>query len=280
MSFLRRWRECSHEKNSLLCAGLDPADHAMGRGEAGLPEKCDKREWAFRYIEAVAPYCAAIKPNIQYWKNGSDPETLQAIYRFARDIGLIVIDDSKLADIGATNESGIFSASRRADAVTIAPFAGNLSEAAQQGEKWKVGIIAMCLMSNPEYEREKRKLVPLASAEDEGGKEYVEQYLFLATEAVRCGIAGIVVGAPSAKNHITPEELTAVKNVIGKNMLVLCPGVGAQGGEADSLLSIFGRENVIFNVGRSIMFPHGSESTPAEQAAAAASFQARFTAVL
>ncbi len=138
----------------------------------------------------------------------------------------------------------------------------------------------MCLMSNPEYEREKRKLVPLASANGEGGKEYVEQYLFLATEVARCGIAGIVVGAPSVKNHITSEELTAVKKVIGKNTLVLCPGVGAQGGEADLLLSIFGRENVIINVGRSIMFPHGSESTPAEQAASARSFQARFNTAL
>lgn len=38
-------------------------------------------------------------------------------------------------------------------------------------------------------------------------------------------------------------------------ILVLMPGVGAQGGDAEYILSVFG-DNVIANVGRAIMYAH------------------------
>jgi len=79
MKFLEKWLEAVNKKNSVLCAGLDPAEFEMERGEKGLPEGIDKKEWSLRYIEAVAPYCAAIKPNIQYWKGGGDLKDLQDI---------------------------------------------------------------------------------------------------------------------------------------------------------------------------------------------------------
>ncbi len=268
MSFKEKWLESVEKQNSVLCAGLDPAEFEMGRGKKGLSEGTDKRQWALDYIAAVAPYCAAVKPNVQYWKDGDDMKTLAEICRLAHELGMVAIDDSKLADIGSTNDSGVYYSGKKIfDAVTYSPFAGNMEEVAEQGENRGVGIIAMCLMSNPEYEREKNKLVDMTGKGEFDTKDIVfmkdgirnftcvRQYIQLAHDANKYGIDALVIGAPSSKNHISNEEIKNVRSYVGDDMLVLLPGVGAQGGEADAIWKYFGKDNVIVNVGRSLMFP-------------------------
>src|SRR3972149_383382 len=160
MSFRQKWLAAVEKKNSVLCAGLDPADFVMGRGEKGLPEGANKLGWALRYVQAVGPYCAAVKYNTQYWKGEDDARTLAKIGKLAHELGMVVIDDSKLADIGDTNDAGMFYTKERgADAVTYSPFPGNIREAGMQASARDIGLISMCLMSNPEYEAEKNKWV-------------------------------------------------------------------------------------------------------------------------
>jgi orotidine-5'-phosphate decarboxylase len=173
---------------------------------------------------------------------------------------LLVIEDAKLADIGATNDAGFYYAARRADAVTYAPFAGNIGEATSQAHARGIGIIVLSLMSNPEYEQEKQKRA------DSAGQP---QYLTIAEEAAAANADAVVVGAPSETNHIEDEEIRAVRDRIGSHMVVLMPGVGAQGGSALSVWRVFDTDQVIVNAGRSLMFPNGSESTPGQQARAA-----------
>jgi len=298
MTFKKKWLEAVDKKNSVLCAGLDPAEFAMERGEKGLPEGAVKRDWALDYVESVASFCAALKPNIQYWKKQGkrietikstpgDMETLVEIVELAHSLGMVVIEDSKLADIGSTNDAGIYHAHDKGfDAVTYSPFAGNMEEAAKQVKKRDMGIITMCLMSNPEYEREKNKLVPLINSkgyyrsfkgkkhfEVINGVTYVKQYIQLAHDAEKYGLDGIVIGAPSAKNHISEEEIEIICSYGANQPLVLLPGVGAQGGEADIIWKYFDKDNVIVNVGRSLMLPNGSNSTPEEQAKTAKQYQ-------
>jgi len=288
MSFREKWLAAVERSNSVLCAGLDPAEFEMGRGGKGLPEGVNKRDWALGYVEAVAPFCAAVKPNFQYWKDSGDVETLRTIYDFARGSGLVVIDDSKLADIGSTNDAGIFYATHRADAVTFSPFAGNLEEAAKQAHARGIGLISMVLMSNPEFDREKNKLVKItdpgwrnqdvqemmATAFSPAKRKlFVPQYLQLARDAQDFGVDGVVIGAPSAKNHIRKEEIAAVRHYY--DGLVLLPGVGAQGGEAGAIWKYFGRDDVIVNVARDLMLPKGSNSSNEEQAETAKRYQMR-----
>lgn len=285
MKLRDRWLETCRRKNTVLCAGVDPAIHCMDRGERGLPKGVSKREWALSYIEAVAPFCAAVKPNLQYWKDSGDPKTAAEIYELAKGLGLVVIEDSKIADIGSTNEAGIYYTARRAHAVTFSPFAGNGREACEQAHAHGIGIIPMCLMSNPEYRREKEKLVPVRGGLDDislgtvrfketdllhaAGSVYVKQYIYLAAAASDWGADGVVIGAPSKQNHISEDEIKAAGSYLREDMLVLCPGVGAQGGEARMLFHAFGKERVMINVGRSLMFPEGSGSTPDDQRQAA-----------
>ncbi|NOQ37910.1 hypothetical protein GQ472_03395 [archaeon] len=249
MDFADKWYQAVLEKDSVVCAGLDPAEFGMGRGGKGLPEGVDKGQWALEYVEAVAPYCAAVKPNIQYWKDIGDMETLTEISRIAHKAGMVVIDDSKLSDIGSTNEAGVYYTDKHlADAVTYAPFAMNIEEVAEQGKKWNVGVIALCIMSNPEY-----KVMKNAIVNHEGKDMRMFEYI-----AMQCGehdISSVVIGAPNKdKNHITEEEIGIVRQYLD-NQLVLMPGVGEQGGQAGIIWDIFGVNKVIVNEGRSLMFP-------------------------
>ncbi|MBW2971518.1 orotidine 5'-phosphate decarboxylase [Candidatus Woesearchaeota archaeon] len=282
-TFREKWLEAVDKKNSVLCAGLDPAEFAMGRGKKGLSDKEQKRVFALRYVDAVAPYCAALKPNFQYFKDEGDVETLRFAIQHAHAMGLVVIDDSKLADIGETNDAGLYHAGKSGfDAVTVAPYAGNMAEAAKQAHERGLAAITMCLMSNPEYKREKSKQVDVCDIFQQYHPEdllthsgigwHVYQYIHLARQAELSGIDGIVIGAPSAKNHITDDEIAAARRQVSDRMLVLMPGVGAQGGEASQVWKHFAPDHVIVNVGRSLMFPDGDNYAHNDEIAAKAQF--------
>ena len=282
-SFREKWLAAVEKKNSVLCAGLDPAEYKMGRSEEGLPESVkdnqDKLAWGMRYLEAVAPYCAAMKANVNYWKAEGNMESLAVLCELAQELGLVTIDDSKLADIGSTNDAGLYHAKQKGfDAVTLAPFAGNLQETVGFARERDIDLISMCLMSNPGYESVKNQWVrvedmdnfpnPFDTVEIQG-VPHVRKYLQLAHDAARYGLDGIVIGAPNKKNHLKDEEIFIARAYSRDDTLVLLPGVGAQGGEADVIWKYFDKDNVIVNVGRRLMFLKGSKSTSKQQAEAA-----------
>lgn len=284
MNFRNKWLASVDEKNSIFVAGLDPAPFYMGRGDKGLPEGMDKRKWAIEYIKAVAPFCSGVKPNLQYWVAGDsaefykDMQALLEIGELVHELGMVYILDAKLADIGSTNQAGMIDHLRKGfDAVTLAPYAGNMKQAAEQAHELGIGLITMCLMSNPEYETEKNMWVPIGEQsgyikgdiEIINHKPHVRKYIQLAHDARAFGLDGIVIGAPSETNHISAQEVKDVKYYVGSDTLVLMPGYGAQGGQPDIVLTEFMPELVMMNVGRGWMFPNGSNSTPEEQAAIA-----------
>ncbi|MDP2926015.1 MAG: orotidine 5'-phosphate decarboxylase / HUMPS family protein [Nanoarchaeota archaeon] len=281
-TFTEKWLEAVEKKNSILCAGLDPPEFEERR-KLHVPQGINKEEWSIKFIKAVAPYCAAVKPNQKFWDGIEDAKSLAEVLNYARAEGLVIIYDCKAADIGASNDEQFLNADvshRRFDAVTLACYAGNIKEAAEQLRKRNLGGIHMCLMSNPDYQREKNMLVQIPDEEideDEYGLDAeiyighkVKRYMQLAHDAKKFGLEGIVVGAPSDKNHIKPEEIEKISHYAGKEMLILCPGIGGkQGGDASVLFRYFPGENIIANVASGLMFPNGPNSTPEEQAIAA-----------
>ena len=236
-ALFNKWQEVIDRQNSIVCAGLDPADFGMGRGEKGLPEGMDRHEWALRYVTTVAPFVAAIKPNVQYWKHDTGMRELREIVELAHRLGLLVIDDSKLADIGDTNDAGIYqSADKGFDAVTIAPYAGNMQKAQEQAEKHGIAAITMCLMSNDEYEKVKSDWVEVDDPNgyepghiiDVEGVPHTRKYIQLAHDADVYGIEGIVIGASrtlgegeTERLHPTDEEIAIVRQYFGDEQLVL-----------------------------------------------------------
>lgn len=238
--FRDKWLTAVDRKQSLLCVGLDPVEHGQRAGTT-LARGQNKLDWCLDFVKKVAPYAAAIKPNRNYLKDFSrtDMKTLNdAIHHH----GMVSIDDSKLADIGDTNDAGIYHAACEGyDAVTYAPFPGNIKETQNFADRHTVGLIVLVLMSNPEYEIIKNATI--------GGMKGFE---YFATEVQRCGAAGVVIGAPSPKNHISLEEIRRVKDIIG-SPLVLVPGIGAQGGDLLPILRTYG-DHTIANVGRAILY--------------------------
>ncbi len=240
MSFAQKWEEVVAQKNSILCVGLDPAEYGQ-RPNASLPQGASKLEWCLDFVEKVAPFSAAVKPNRNYIEDLSREEKSKLTAHIHK-WGMLAIEDSKLADIGETNDSGFYHSRMDGfDAVTYCPFPGNTREAVNQARSRDIGIISLVLMSNPEFEVIKNSKIC--------GMRGFEYFAFQSAEY---GADAIVVGAPSENNHITDEEVRRVKEIAGEQ-LVLMPGVGAQGGDAQVIIRIFG-DNAIANVGRAIMY--------------------------
>lgn len=246
--FRELWAEAVEAKQSLLCVGID-ASEAGQRQTTSIPEGANKVDWTLEIIDQIAPYAAAVKINRNYYKDISRVE-MQAITRRIRSLGMLSIDDSKLADIGDTNAAAIYHAVQEGyDAMTYAPFPGNTAQTAAEAKRQGLGLIQLVLMSNPEYQVMKSIAV--------NGQPF---YQFLAQEAVNADVEGVVVGAPSANNHIEQAELDWLSERLSK-ATILVPGIGAQGGDIAPILNRFGKR-AILNVGRAIIYA----AKPADEA--------------
>ena len=234
-----RWLETVRRKNSQLCVGIDPAEKGQRPG-AVLANAEEKLAFCLDLVAKVAPFASAIKPNRNYFKDFSRAQMV-ALNQKIHECDMLSIDDSKLADIGETNDAGLFhAASEGFDLVTYAPFAGNIKDASRKAVSRGLGLITLVLMSNPEFQVIKEATI--------GGMKGFE---YFASEAARWDSPGIVIGAPSPDNHITVGEIERVREIVGER-LVLVPGIGAQGGACDVILACFG-EMAMINVGRAIM---------------------------
>ncbi len=248
MNFINKWQSCVTAKNSLLCVNIDPGEWGQ-RDHLTLDQGESKVSWAKSIIAKTAPYAAAIKPNRQYFKDISREE-LASINSYAHSLGLISIDDSKIADIGATNDAALYHAVQEGfDAITYCPFPGNIAETCEMAKQRNIGLIPLALMSNPEFKLMKSLTIDKLPA-----------YQYYAKESYIHGAAGVVVGAPSPKNHILQEEVDAIKAIIGP-LTVLVPGIGAQGGYLAPIVATFG-DQAIVSVGRDIAY----HQDPASQA--------------
>ncbi len=256
--FLNKWHELQEEKRSNIVAGLDPAVFEMGRGENGLAEGVDKLVWSLRYIEAVAPYVICIKPNAGYFGNAGERTMLKKIVEYAKSLGLLTLIDTKIADIGSTSDAWMYDyAMLGFDAITVAPYAGNVEQMVEYAHARELGVITMGLMSNPEYRTE-------MNFKSEDGtslwKSRVERGL-------AAGVDGLVVGGTytTADN----EFMEFVELTKDSDVFYLIPGIGAQGGVIENFLaSGIDAKRCMINSGRGVMFPNGSNSTHEEQAEA------------
>lgn len=269
-NFVHAWHEARDAKKSNIVAGLDPALPEIGQGEKGLPKDVDLLEWSLGFVEAVAPYVVMIKTNQAYFQGIGQREVLKKIVDHAHQLGLLVMSDNKIADIGNTNNAwAYYNAELGFDAMTCAPYAGNLTATTESIQSYGMGAVTMGLMSNPEY----RALFKYADTET--GEKLWQRRV---REAIACNVDGIVVGGTYTKND--PEFVECIAMTRGDNILYLVPGIGAQGGSIEEFLaSGIDPKRCMINSGRAVMFPNGSASTPGEQAFAAKQLRDTFNRV-
>ncbi len=239
-SWHKRWFDIVARKKTILCVGLDPAHYGQ-RQQNTLGEGLRKVDFCLEMIEKLAPYCAAMKLNLQYFRDlsGAERRTLtDAIH--AHD--MLAVDDAKVCDIGSTNDAAFFQiASEGFDAATYSPFPGNVVEAYTAAGALGLGLITLVWMSNPEF-----TMLATASIEGDSGSKHFARLVG------GCQTPGIVIGAPSQNNSITREAVQSILELCPE-ALVLVPGLGAQGGDADGLIGLLG-QRIIANVGRNILY--------------------------
>lgn len=200
-------------------------------------------------IESTYKYAAAYKINFAFYEDsGSEgfrklKETLSLI---PEDV--LTIGDAKRGDIGNTSEKyaqAIFE-HFAFDASTLAPYMGYDSISPFLKYKDKMNFI-LALTSNPgSSDFQKLQL--------QNG-EYLFQHVIRTVDSwnheKNCGI---VFGATQA------VELESNMNII-KDLPVLIPGVGAQGGDLNEIVRIFkqeGRKNYLVNISRGILYKDNS----------------------
>jgi orotidine-5'-phosphate decarboxylase len=220
---------------SLLCIGLDPDPELMREGMA--VSKFNKA-----IIEATSDLVCAYKLNLAFYEvldKGMESlkRTIKAI---PEDIP--VIGDCKRGDIGNTSKAyakAMF-VKHGFDAVTVNPYMG-FDSIEPFIEYWEKGVFILCRTSNPgaaDFQSLsfdlKGKQVPL-----------FEIVALKAAEWSKKGKGkniGLVVGATY------PEELKLIRHNHPR-MLLLIPGIGAQGGDLTSAV-----QNGVDNWGRGAMF--------------------------
>lgn len=241
-----------------LCAGIDPhpsllASWGLGDDVAGL------ERFTMTAVEALAGEVALLKPQSAFFeRHGSAGiAVLERAVVAARSLGSLVVLDVKRGDIGSTAQGYADAyldpaAPLAVDAITASPFlgVGSLEPMFATAERHGGGVFVLALTSNPEGPQ-------VQHARTTAGATVAATVLAALAErnagAQPLGSFGAVVGATIGR---TDEELDV-------NGPLLVPGVGAQGGSAESVRAVFGGAlpNVLPSSSREIL-----SAGPSEQA--------------
>lgn len=249
MGYFQQLKEKQHEKESLLCAGLDIDLNKIPACFTGVSRFA---HFGDTFIEAVAPYVAVIKINFAFIaRHGMFPELNEFVHK-AHSLGLLVILDGKFGDIGNSSDmwAGFAFDHVGADAVTVHPYMGSDSVAPflKYADK---GVYVLCRTSN-EGAKDFQSLQVVRPGIPGGT---APMFQTVAEKAARewnaSGNCGLVVGATA------PSEL---KLILEKTdyMMSLIPGIGAQGGKESDIVPLLGDSIATINQSRSLMYPPGS----------------------
>lgn len=213
MRFVSRLLDACRRNRSLLCVGLDP-------DPAKLPVK-DVFEFNKAIIDATADLVCAYKPNLAFYE-ALGMRGLQALKKTVAYIpkNIPVIGDAKRGDIGNTAIAyaralfGYY----KFDAVTLNPYLGFDSIEPFLDYKDK-GVFVLCRTSNS-------SACDFQDLVDNFGMKFYQSVALRAGDWNTAGNVGLVVGATY------PEELREIRKLCPE-MLLLIPGIGAQGGDLE-----------------------------------------------
>ncbi|MCS7291209.1 MAG: orotidine-5'-phosphate decarboxylase [Roseiflexus sp.] len=228
---------------SWLCIGLDPEPARM---PDHLPKDADG-VYAFcaAIMDATADLVCAFKLNVAFFEalGAAGWSALERLVRLR--LGVPIILDAKRGDIGSTAEAyarAMFT-TLGADAVTLNPYLGSdaLEPFLRHADR---GCFILCKTSNlGSGDLQDAQLVdgrPLYLAVAEMARDRWNMY----------GNVGLVVGA----TH--PEALAHVRRICPA-LLILAPGIGAQGGDLRAAVRAAATGDdlrLIINVSRAVLY--------------------------
>lgn len=255
-AFQEKLTAASRKNTSLLCVGLDP-DPAL------MPVE-DVLEFNRAIIDATADLVCCYKPNLAFYEALGLPG-LEALHRTLEHIprDIPVIGDAKRGDIGSTAQAYARAMFQQwnFDAVTVNPYLGRdaLEPFLEYADR---GIFVLCHTSNPgaaDFQE-----LPIGQGNEQ--RPLYEQVALKAREWDSRGNIGLVVGATY------PQQLQTVRHLC-PDMVILAPGVGAQGGDLESTVKygVNARgEGLIINASRGVIFASRNKDDFAREARRAA----------
>ena len=232
--------ESQSRTNTRLCVGLDPDVAKLPEGFGTSIE--DVVKFTIEVIEATEATTPVYKINFAFFeKFGSKGfEAIETIMERIPE-NIFTIADAKRGDIGNTSKmyaDSVFS-HFNFDAITLSPYMGSDSV-------------------EPFLEYEDKMIFLLARTSNKGGDDFQNLisdgkhiYEHVVQKSSRWASdeqIGYVAGATR------PDELAKIRKLAPKNVLLI-PGVGAQGGDLESVLEANGSGTAIINVSRGVIFP-------------------------
>lgn len=250
------------DERGRLCVGIDP--HPQLLAAWGLEDDvAGLREFSLRVVASLAGSVAALKPQSAFYeRHGSaGVAVLEETIAAARAAGVLTIVDAKRGDIGSTMQGYADAFLREGaplsgDAVTLSPYLGfgSLSPAIDTALAAGRGVFVLCLTSNPEGAQV--QLARSRSWDDDSGEDGSPELRSVAAQIATAaaernaeelaaggdpgasgslGSVGLVVGAT-----IGDAAREAGVDLVGVRGPLLMPGVGAQGGSAQSVRAVVG----------------------------------------
>lgn len=247
MGFLEKLTRIARRNDSWLCIGLDPDPEHIpphiveGYGDGAI------LEFNRRLIEATRNLVCAYKPNSAFYE-GLGPHGLKLLQETCRAIPeeIPVILDAKRGDIANSAQHYARAAFEiyGADGVVVNPYMGSdaIRPFLSYGDR---GVFLLCRTSNPGAQ-------DLQDLEC-GGRPLYHVVAELASRwrSDAAAEVGLVMGAT------VPAELATVRGIVGEEMLLLVPGVGAQqgdlGGAVRAAVNSRG-EGAIISASRSVLY--------------------------
>ncbi len=241
MNFSDRLHARMFESSTRLCLGLDPRpeshasthpkqfDHDPAATATAVLKHC------LEVLEATTPYIACIKPQVAFYEALGIPglEVLDKICHAARTLGLPIILDAKRGDFPSTAEayaSAWLTGERAGTALTVNPFLGfeTLEPFLKAAQNNDGAIFVLVKTSNPGSS----DLQDLQTANGTISEIIAKHLAGLTTRETGYGAFGAVVGATHT------QELEHFRKLMPK-VLMLLPGLGAQGAKASDLAPAF-----------------------------------------
>jgi orotidine-5'-phosphate decarboxylase len=208
MGFLDMIKRAAEQNRSRIVLALDVKG----------PDALEKAE---RLLRETAEYICCVKINkhlILPW----GVEGLRGLIKRAHSLGLPVIADCKMCDIGSTNfVEALTYFDAGFDAITVVPLPGwadGLEGVFHLARERGMGVITVTLMSN----RGASEFFEAVIYDEELGV-FDKLYKVFARRSLKWGADGVVVGATR------PEAIRQVREIV-EDLPIFSPGVVVQGG--------------------------------------------------
>jgi orotidine-5'-phosphate decarboxylase len=244
--FIDRVDRILHQRDSLVCVGLDPDRVHMPKPLRRLPPKAQLDRFLDGIVAATAPHAAAYKMQLGTYLSYGEAG-IRALYRMPKRIGP---NRLRILDLKANDIPNIMGFFREAafdrmgfDAVTVTPWMGWETVAPFLADPAK-GVFVVAHSSNP-------GAVDFQEIPTPRGPLWLAVVGEVRRLAHAHGNVGVVVGATFS------DTFRAARSALGNKIPILVPGIGAQGGSLATAV----REGVdaegrglILSASRSIIF--------------------------